>query len=458
MKQSTKSPQSLPTPDFNQLNDYQAVPTTIISWNLVTFFKKSILLVKNHPKLLILGVALTVFSASGVSSNQSSFQNLIKNGTEKTQPEIDQKIQQKFGFNEINLDFEKLEEGLVKDISTATENQKSDGEQTNSDIGTITNLFNLEQNLMNEESQNLDSLGSLNLLDPAQAQSSLTTLFLKFTTTLKIANRRLPGWVYSFFGLEILLALILGISFSFIVSAWAQAAVIGGIRQADLADQAGKNASDWQLVKVSQKAFTHIKAVIWLNIFPWLKLAIQFIGLLIAIVLATGSSSLIVNNNPNIRIVVSIIVGIGIVISVIWFALRAIKTLFAIVLGQRQLVFNNLKAKPAFEQGWLLLKGNYWKMYWLLIANSFFNLLINLIVIAPIMAVVIGFVAKNWETNTLAQLGQNINIGWIIAAASTALFATVASTFVKVVLQIISNANWHWAYQVLTAKRNQYEK
>jgi len=74
------------------------------------------------------------------------------------------------------------------------------------------------------------------------------------------------------------------------------------------------------------------------------------------------------------------------------------------------------------------------------------------------MAVVIGFVAKNWETNTLAQLGQNINIGWIIAAASTALFATVASTFVKVVLQIISNANWHWAYQVLTAKRNQYEK
>ena len=187
MKESIQPPKPLPVPDFNQPDDIHPVSTATINWNLITFFKKSILLVKNHPKLLILGVALTIFSANSVSSSQTNFQNLIKDDAEETQ--------QEYNVNEINLESDSSTE-TIPDLNEAVSADSLT-------LSAISEYFGLDEGLMESENYNVDDLNSLGLLDPTQAQNQLTTLLIKSSNTLKVANRRIQGWVYSFFGLEI---------------------------------------------------------------------------------------------------------------------------------------------------------------------------------------------------------------------------------------------------------------
>jgi hypothetical protein len=58
---------------------------------------------------------------------------------------------------------------------------------------------------------------------------------------------------------------------------------------------------------------------------------------------------------------------------------------------------------------------------------------------------------------SISELINHFNPSWIIVGG-IALFITVfANTLTRAALAVILNANWYWAYQVLTAKGEAYD-
>ncbi len=383
-------------------------------WNIIDFFKNSFQLLKQNPKLFILGVALVVFSSGGANlRNFNNFSNQLKT---RENSEVQQNLEQI--LEEPSPEF-KLDE------------------QSSIDFG-------LSQN---KNSQQVAALGSV-LGDSFDPQLIAGPGSLDLGSPILAAFSRVPSWVYAIGATELFAFILYAIFFGLIVKAWAQTAMVVGLQQADQASE----PNNWSLSAAAKQGFHHVQPMIWLNIFPWILITVYFIAGMIGIGVAMALINLLHLNN-----FVSALISILIILPFfIWILIKVIRTILAIMLGQFYLVFRGLRAKEAFELGQKTLQGNGWRVLSLIGAHFLFSVIITSLIFSPLITVVGTFAASHIGVESVAELTTNLNI-WIIAGVAALLISLLINTLARAALVVIFNANWYWAYQVLTTKGRNYD-
>jgi hypothetical protein len=381
------------------------------SWDITSFFKHSVGLARRNPKLLLLAIAFLVLSAGSMGSYNTNFPNLNQDQKSSNQEiEVNQNVSIPFNvlFNEEDL-------------------KENDSDK-------LTSINNLPDNLTEK-----------NILFAENLEDIIET-----------ASKKIPTWVYIFFGVQILILSLFVIGLSLATTAWAQAAMIQGVRQAEEVDN-----NQWSLSQVSKFAISKIKPMIWMNIVPMIKIFLLTVGITIIFPVSVGLAALLFNTNTQL---ISIFIIIIAFIFALTFAIimisKIIKIIFVRTVGQRLVVFKTIKANEAYQESKKIVQNKYGKMILLSLSHFIIlDIILTSLSAIPIIAVLGTFISSNFQTylnSTKDQLFSTVlnsfSVGWVSAILLASLITIIASSCVKVIAVVVKNANWHWATLTLLSK------
>jgi hypothetical protein len=391
-----------------------------MNWNIVHFYQKSFALLKDNPKLLLLGIAMLVLSAGYGSINYNPTKPISN-----TSQETEDKQTDSFSISELRKIFD---ESKPK-----------------------TELQTFEPGSENEKSET-----SFLIPLPSQSISFFEKEISRLIVIITAVSKKVPPWTYYFLTIQSLVLFVGSIVFSLAISAWIQAAMIAGIAQAD-----SDSSHQWRLGTVTKIAISKIRPMIWLNIIPLYKLIIWLMLTIIALLLAVGMGIVINDISEGIMATLSFIVLILIII--IFSLKKMLGLVFAQILGRRLVVFKALSGKEAFNQAKKLVGSSKQLMRLVLLSCSHylsFSIIAPLLGITPFVVVLVLFFRQisqnlvNLTNTNIPELLQTIISGFtftwgvvFIVAGGLTLFLLIASS---VIARVVINSNWHWAYLSLT--------
>lgn len=268
-----------------------------------------------------------------------------------------------------------------------------------------------------------------NLFKDAPANPSvehLTQVLGSSTDVLSQLFTTVPAYLYILLGLELLLVFIFGMIITLIYKAWADGALIYGIQMAS------QNAT-LSIQDLSEKSFTSIKPLIWLQIVPWL------IFLLISAALSAISISLITIGST--RIVGLIFLFVSLLIIVYGLILLNLSSIWAL----RKIVLDKQKAADALKLGYKIAREKYWSMSLLGAVNAILGILIMIIPAALIIAPIIGGVF-------LILKNPSFLPGLIIGGAILFLILIIALQIIGGILYSFKACIWTLAYNSIKGK------
>jgi len=240
-----------------------------------------------------------------------------------------------------------------------------------------------------------------------------------------------PQYVWILLGLEFLFFLLFAIFVSLIYQSWATGALLENV---DRCIKGGKAA----ISEASEKAFTILKPLLWLEIIPSLILTLaSVIGL---IIFATG-----IVFAPGALKAVFILLTIGFVFFLIyaWIMLTA-----SLIWATRQVVMEDKPAKEALRSGYKIAKKKFWAILLLGLVN---NILAVIVIGIPI--VVLGGIAIGGVIAGLSLKAVGIAIFIIAGLLFFALI--IGLTVVDGILNAFKTTVWSLAYGNIKGK---YEK
>ncbi len=468
MKTSNSTPpDSAPTPNRNKKDnqnpnsglDLTPVPERVVDqhWDTIGFFKKSIALFKQNPKLLLLGVL--VLTLAGGSSSNLRINNFFNSNDNSDQEIQEESAPEQQAPDPIFEDYQAEEsvttsqKNNTQTVTTKLETKTSETTSTDqSQLDTSENLATdeeAEKNWVEELTNNEQFVQYFDFIDYQHLDfEHLASIVEQLPQSVEQAYHSTPGWVFLLAGLQILAFIIYGIILALATSAWAVTALIKGIKTAAEA----KQPNQWSLSQVCRQSLAHIKPMIWIKIYPWLKLTVRFLayflGAAILFAVLTGAAS--ITQSGILSGLASFLTGLGSVIILIWYLISAVKTTMAITLGQRHLVYQDLKAKEAFARGQETITGKIWKIIGQMLAHGLFSIIGGFVIAIPFLITIFVFFANNLSNFEQNKWSEIVTGSWIITFIISLIVIAVLLSLFSICTQVIYNSNWHWVYQLLT--------
>lgn len=270
--------------------------------------------------------------------------------------------------------------------------------------------------------------------NPQQGQELTRVLGATTSATGNIISQlfsSVPQYLWILLGLEFLFLILFGIFISLIYQSWATGAMLENV---DRCIKGGKAA----IREASEKAFTLLKPLLWLEIIPGLLLTLGsifgFMILIAGIMFAPSILKAIFGLLLFGFVLFLIYVGIMLTASLIW--------------ATRQVVTEGKSAKEAFRSGYNIAKKKFWSMLLLGLVN---NILVVIIFAIPIV-VLIGIIIAAF----IASLSfQALGVAIFIIGGLFLFTLVIAGTVVSGILSAFKATVWSLAYINIKGK---YEK
>ncbi len=270
--------------------------------------------------------------------------------------------------------------------------------------------------------------------EPTKSQELTRVLGESTSATGSIISQlfsSVPQYLWILFGLEFLFFVLFGIFVSVIYQSWATGALLENV---DRCIKGGKTA----IREASEKAFTVLEPLLWLEIVPGLLLTLgsifSFIILIAGIMFAPSILKAIFGLLLFGFVLFLIYVGIMLTASLIW--------------ATRKVVTENKPAKEALHCGYNIAKKKFWAVLLLGLVN---NILVVIVFAIPIVVLIGIIIAAFIASLSIQALGTVI-----IIIGGLFLFALViAGTVVSGVLSAFKATVWSLAYINIKGK---YEK
>ena len=241
----------------------------------------------------------------------------------------------------------------------------------------------------------------------------------------------IPSYFYFILGLEIFLLVAIGVVIAFIAKAWGQAALLEGV-QTSLADQTPS------IAEVSQKAFTHIRPLLWLSVVPPLVISLGFI--LIALF---GMVLFFVPNG-----FVKLIIGIAMVIGVIALIWASVSLTFAQIWAPRLVVVDKKMGKDALFTGHNIARKKFWAMVLLGIVNAIAGFFLFGVPVAIVAGIFVGGIFAHGTNGTLG-------VSLIIISGTIFILLILAYSLFGGIWEAFKTLVWSKAYLQIRGKYEQ---
>lgn len=374
-----------------------------LEWSISSFYQRAWQLAKTHKKLWILGLAVAMYSGS-LNSNLE----VPDFPSDTNTPQQEQQLEESTNdFNsaavlgemdELNFeDLENIDWNSPEDVQRFTQDlNQTEPPATGEEVETWTGEdYMLTDKQFAPPGQHIadDIMAALSTVSPL---------------------------VYALLALELLAMIVAVIILGLALQAWSKAALIAGIKTAD-----ETNAVD--LRQAAQTGVAKIKPMLWLMIVPMLKWVLMVLGLgLVAVILA----ALI---HPALGVILFLI-------GLLYLMHQLVLIIAGLVMGERELVFNAISGKEAFERGRAMAKNWRGKMFILGLVTWLLVFLIGIVLLAPLAG---GLVWSFLSTDTSSL----VFLVPVLASAAVVLmpFLFLANALYKV----FTYAVWHSAYQVI---------
>lgn len=205
----------------------------------------------------------------------------------------------------------------------------------------------------------------------------------------------IPPYVYILLVLEIILAIISWVIFGVISNSWSSASLISGIQKAL---HGGKPT----IRNSSEKAFGHIKPLVWLRIVPGLLLASvsTVIFIVLGFALTLGPTSL--------RVTAGILMIICFGALVYFFIFLILAQIWAL----RLVVLDGKSGRSALFSGYRISRKKFWPTVLLGLINTIFSILVMAVPAILAAGLLIGGVSS-FSRNQVA--GWGLGFGGILA-------------------------------------------
>lgn len=380
-------------------------------WSISTFYSKAWALTKEHKRLWILGLAVTVF-ASGGSSNNFNFGDMFDSESQDESYQYEDEL----SFLPTSV------EAQTKNYVLQTVNGDSD-EPVSNELDSL--LLADEAN--NPDLENVEELEYLDDLETFEESEEFAIFFGAVGKIFQDVFKSLPLWIYPLFALELLFFIVYAVVFSFFASSWAKAALIKGIEQAD-------TNTDWSLTEVSQGVLKNVKSIIWLAIVP--TIAIVFFTL--AVIAATAVLTALIKDWGWISILFAVI---GLVY--VWF-----KYLVAATWAIRHCVLENMTGMQSIKQGWVTASGTLFKTFRLGIANTIASMIVSVLVFLPVIGVAMATVIPQIVLESFSPIA-------FIPAVVLFLITLPINGLIQGILSVFRYATWHYGFIVVNQNRNE---
>jgi len=377
-------------------------------WSISTFYSKAWALTKEHKKLWILGLAVTVF-ASGGSSNNFNFGDMFDSESQDESYQYEDEL----GFMPTSV------EAQTKNYVLDSSNEDSEDSITSE----------LDSFLMAGETDttDLENFEDFEQFETFEESEEFAIFFGAVGKIFQDVFKSLPLWIYPLFALELLFFIVYAVVFSFFASSWAKAALIKGIAQADA-------NTDWSLTEVSQGVLKNVKSIIWLAIVP--TIAIVFFT-----VVVIGATTLLMAMIKDWGWIGMIVAVIGLVY--VWF-----KYLVASTWAIRHCVLENMTGMQSIKQGWATASGTLFKTFRLGIANTISSMIVSVLVFLPVIAVAIATIIPQILLESFSPIA-------FVPAVVLLLITLPVNGLIQGILSVFRYATWHYGFIVVNQNRNE---
>lgn len=270
--------------------------------------------------------------------------------------------------------------------------------------------------------------------NPQQGQELTRVLGESTSATGSIISQlfsSVPQYLWILLGLEFLFLILFGIFISLIYQSWATGALLESV---DRCIKGGKAA----IREASEKAFTVLKPLLWLEIIPCLLLTLgsifSFIILIAGIMFA-----------PSILKAIFGLLLFGFVLFLIYVSVMLTASL---IWATRKVVTENKPAREALRFGYNIAKKKFWATLLLGLVN---NILVVIIFAIPLV-VLIGIIIAAF----IASLSfQALGVAMFIIGGLFLFALVIAGTVVSGILSAFKATVWSLAYGNIKGK---YEK
>ncbi|KUK79354.1 MAG: hypothetical protein XD95_0457, partial [Microgenomates bacterium 39_7] len=403
-------------------------------------FKRSIALAKRNPKLFLLAIVLLVFSTGSINNYNFDLPSSSQDNQETEIQENRQNNDSLALFNNLFIESENETNGNELNVAR-NENSKQLSQTDQEETSQINNLLQL---LDSDRDKTSIQANNTDLSSQVKITEKIFAVVKNIESIITEANKKVPDWVYIFFILEIIIFALIALGFSLTVSAWSQAAMIEGVRQAEQVDN-----NNWSLSLVSRFAISKIKPMIWISIHSMVKISLLIIAIVLLISASIGLGVSLFNTSILITIVCFLLAFALVVI----LSIKIIEILFTWIVGQRLVVFKEITATEAYQKSKEITQGNLGRMILLSLSHLIIlKMILTSIAALPLVAAIGMFVASNFQSylnvsgsEIISAVLESFTTGWISIILLSALITIIASVLVRLIVTVIKNANWHWA-------------
>lgn len=270
--------------------------------------------------------------------------------------------------------------------------------------------------------------------EPTKTQELTRVLGAATLTTDSVISHlfsAVPLYLWILLGFEFLFLILLGIFISIIYKSWATGALLENV---DRCIKGGKAA----IREASEKAFTVLKPLLWLEIIPSLILTVG--SIIVLVILGAGIAFA--------PIIFKAIFGLLLFIFVFFLIYAWTMLTVSLIWATRKVVTENKPAKEALRHGYSIAKKKFWATLLLGMVN---NILVAIVFGIPIVAVIGLIIGAVFASKSILALGT---IMFIIG--SLLLFALIiAGTVIGGILGAFKASVWSLAYSNIKGK---YEK
>lgn len=270
--------------------------------------------------------------------------------------------------------------------------------------------------------------------NPQQSQELTRVLGAATSATDGIISHlfsAVPLYLWILLGLEFLFLFLFGVFISLIYKSWATGALLENV---DHCVKGGKAA----IREASEKAFTVLKPLLWLEIIPGLLLTLgsifSFIILIGGIMFAPGILKAIFG---------LLLFGFVLFLIYAWIMLTA-----SLIWATRKVVSENTRAKEALRLGYNIAKKKFWAILLLGLVN---NVLVAIVFGIPIVILIGIIVGGIIASQSIQSLGTAI----FIIGGLLLFTLIIAGTVAGGILGAFKASVWSLAYNNIKGK---YEK
>lgn len=295
-------------------------------------------------------------------------------------------------------------------------------------LATFSYSFNSSSNI-NLDDKDLEGLQKLFQNPQTQEVGNvLGTTTPNLASTLGQIFSSIPWYFYLILGLEVLLLIIAFAVISLIAQAWTEAGLLQSILSA-------LNKQKVTIADSSQKAFSSIKSLIWLNLVPGLILTLTALVVFAILGVAIGLTS----GPVQALFIFLAVIGVGALIY--WLIMLFLSQIWA----SRKIVYEGIRGKEALFSGYKIVKKKFWSMLALGIVNTILSLIIVGIAVAFIGGLVLGGIFTGSFNNIFSA-------SLLILGIFLAVIAILASTFISGLITAFKATAWSNAYLNIKGK------